>query len=503
MLFYKKQKSLDKTAIVSKGHSYDYKTLIENSDQLAYSLLNGAIDLAEQRVVTLITSSYEYVAVQWAIWKAGGVFVPMSTRLPIAALEHYIADATPSILIASNDQIEILNTYYDLSNIRLISLDSLFDDKGRLLISDKIMGTLPNIEPTRSAMMIYTSGSTGKPKGVVTTHQNITAQITTLVDAWEWSNEDHILNVLPMHHVHGLVNVTCCALWAGATVTMVPAFDTAVVFEYFLSGQINLFMAVPTVYVTLIEQYEREPFNKQRSISVALAQFRLMVSGSAALPISVLERWQHISQQRLLERYGMTEIGMGISNPYRGTREAGHIGQALPQVSVKLVNEQGTAVANGEAGEIWIKGPSVFKEYWNRPTATAEAFSEDGWFKTGDRALWNTELQSYRILGRNSVDIIKSGGYKISALEIEEVIRTFPSVKDCAVVGVPSEKWGQIIAACLVLKEEPFNQEELQLFLGKNLVDYKMPRLFKVINELPKNAMGKVMKKVLMEEKYQ
>lgn len=217
-----------------------------------------------------------------------------------------------------------------------------------------------------------------------------------------------------------------------------------------------------------------------------------MISGSAALPVSVMEKWEAISGHRLLERYGMTEIGMAISNPYQGERKAGYIGMPLPGVSVRLVDEQAQAVSVGEIGEIQIKGDNVFGEYWRRPEATAESFTTDGWFMTGDTAV--VEEGYYRILGRTSMDIIKSGGYKLSALEIEEVLRTHPAIVDCAVVGLANEEWGEIVAAAVIANGE-LDTVALNLWMRERMPGYRVPRQYLVVDELPRNAMGKVVKK--------
>ena len=218
-----------------------------------------------------------------------------------------------------------------------------------------------------------------------------------------------------------------------------------------------------------------------------------MVSGSAALPISILDKWKEISGHTLLERYGMTEMGMAISNPYRGERKRGYIGHPLPKVQVRLADENNQAVSNNHQGEIQIKGPNVFLEYWGKPESTRDSFTSGGWFKTGDIAVFKEN--SYRILGRNSVDIIKSGGYKISALEIEEVLRTHPQVKDCAVVGIPDDEWGEIIAASLVIKDqEEIDTAHLTSWLKTLLPSYKIPRKYIIQEDLPRNVMGKVSK---------
>ena len=250
-------------------------------------------------------------------------------------------------------------------------------------------------------------------------------------------------------------------------------------------------MAVPTIYFKLIAAFEMLDVADRQQLKNAMKKFRLMVCGSAALPVSVMQQWQEVSGHVLLERYGMTEIGMGISNPYEGLRKPGSIGMPLPGVSVRLVDEHMQPIINGEAGEIQIKGENVFKEYWNKPDATAKEFTPDGWFKTGDVAV--VEEGYYRILGRSSVDIIKSGGYKLSALEIEEVLRTHAMVDDCAVVGIADDEWGELVVAAVVAKVG-LDQHQLNQWMRTQMPTYKTPRKYLLVKELPRNAMGKVVK---------
>jgi malonyl-CoA/methylmalonyl-CoA synthetase len=223
-----------------------------------------------------------------------------------------------------------------------------------------------------------------------------------------------------------------------------------------------------------------------------------MVSGSAALPAPLWGRWKEITGQALLERYGMTEIGMALSNPYRGERRPGTVGQPLPGVEVRLVGEDGRDVPAGTPGEIWVRGPSLFKEYWNRPEATRESFL-GGYFRTGDVA--EEDAGYVRIRGRASVDIIKSAGYKISALEIEGVLLEHPAVGEAAVVGQPDAEWGEVITACVVLRPgRSLTLDELKEFCRDKLAPYKLPRRLRLLGELPRNAMGKVTKPALVEE---
>jgi malonyl-CoA/methylmalonyl-CoA synthetase len=356
---------------------------------------------------------------------------------------------------------------------------------------------LPDIDVHRRAMILYTSGTTSRPKGVVATHANISAQITCLIDAWEWSPDDRILLCLPLHHVHGIINVLSSALWAGATCDILPRFDVNAVWQKIIDGGLSVFMAVPTVYAKLISAWEAASPDWRQLASQACSRLRVMVSGSAALPVSTLERWKQISGHTLLERYGMTEIGMALSNPYHGERIPGSVGTPLPNVQVQLVDENGTPVTAGTSGEIEVRGPNVFSEYWGNPQATHEAFRE-GWFRTGDTAV--VENGDYRILGRTNIDILKTGGHKVSALEIEEVLRTHPAVAECAVVGVPDAEWGERIAAAIVLHEgEALDLPALRVWCKDHLAIHKVPSRLLVLEALPQNAMGKVTKPVVAE----
>ncbi len=306
------------------------------------------------------------------------------------------------------------------------------------------------------------------------------------------------LNVLPLHHVHGVVNILLCSLWSGAKCKFLPKFKPEKVWQCFVEDGLTLFMAVPTIYHRLIAHYEESSAGVKEVYKKACKQFRLMVSGSAALPVSVLSKWKSISDLVLLERYGMTEIGMALSNSYLNERIAGHVGKPLPKVEIKVVDEAGEVVALGEQGELLIKGPSVFLEYWQKPKETKAAFV-NGWFKTGDVVQQNKE-GIFRIVGRSSIDIIKTGGYKVSALEIEELIRTHTHIIDCAVVGVPSEEWGQVVMAAIVFKTSTIpSQEELKNWARRHLARYKVPVNWLAVKELPRNAMGKVLKPAVVK----
>lgn len=483
-------------AIEVGSQQYTYADLMTASSKLAFHILNGTSDLKEQRVAYMVHPGFDYVTTLWAIWQAGGVAVPMCLTHPLPSLQHVVEDAQVTIVVISKDFENVIGAYLQSKGITCIILEELGELAAESQLPPKVeIKTLPVVDAKRMALILYTSGTTNKPKGVVTTHNNIQAQISTLVDAWEWSEKDHVLCVLPLHHVHGVINVIGCALWSGANCQFLPHFSAQSIFEIFNEGRLNVFMAVPTIYFKLISYYESLNAATQSQLTQTMRKFRLMVCGSAALPVSVMEKWEVISGHTLLERYGMTELGMAISNPYKGDRKAGYVGVPLPGVEVQLMDENYIPVTNQEPGEIVVKGNNVFQQYWNSPDATAGAFTQSGWFKTGDIAV--IENGYYRILGRNSVDIIKSGGYKISALEIEESLRTMDIIEDCAVVGIESEEWGELIVAAIVLNKQVadvLDEQKLNDALVQKIAAYKKPRKYLLLDELPRNAMGKVVK---------
>ena len=479
-------------AIITSEGTYSYRQLLEWSRQIGLTLLDGQEDLKEERVAFLTPRGFHYAALQWGIWRAGGIAVPLGEMHPASELEYLIRDSKASMVVAHPEfEAKLRAIARDLSLPFILTEELL----------SPAQGALPKIDPTRRAMILYTSGTTGKAKGVVSTHLNIQAQVTSLVEAWGWTSEDYILHVLPLHHVHGIINVLTCALWAGARCEILPRFDPLQTWHKFIERDLTLFMAVPTIYVKLIAAWEGATPQEQELMGKACQKFRLMVSGSAALPVSVLAKWKAITGHTMLERYGMTEIGMALSNPLYGNRVPGFVGTALPQVEVRLVDDGGNPVAPKVSGEIQVRGPNVFLEYWQRPEETRASFHQ-GWFSTGDVAV--VEKGIYRILGRKSTDIIKTGGYKVSALEIEEVLRNHPAIKECAVVGIEDPEWGERVGAALILESgEDLNLAELRSWGKKRLAPYKVPTRVVIVDDLPRNPLGKVTKvlvKKLFEE---
>jgi malonyl-CoA/methylmalonyl-CoA synthetase len=454
---------------------FSYYDLAQAAARVAAELCRGGGELREQRVAFLVPPSFAYVVVSRGIWLAGGVAVPLATSHPPAELEHVIRDSAASIVVGSGRHGDALETIAAAAGARFIRTPDL-------IATDAEPGPAVEPSPDRRAMIIYTSGTTGKPKGAVTTHGNMAAQIASLIDAWEWTAADRALLVLPLHHVHGIINVLGCALAAGASCEILPQFETEATWDRLSSGEITVFSAVPTIYHRLMQSWDAAPPTVQRARSEGCRRVRLMMSGSAALPVRTLERWREISGHTLLERYGMTELGMALSNPLHGERRPGFVGAPLPGVDVRLAD-----------GEIEVRGPGVFLEYWRRPDETRDAF-RDGWFRTGDVAV--IENGAYKLLGRRSVDIIKTGGYKVSALEIEDAIRArHPGVIDCAVVAAPDPEWGERVCAAVELQPgTAVTLDELRTSLKDELAAYKLPRSLVCVTALPRNAMGKVLK---------
>ena len=480
-------KRSESLAIVDSTGNHTYSELLAESQRIAVALLDGRDDLDEARIGFLLPPGLPWVATLWGIWRAGGVAVPLPLQSARPELEYVIADTCASALIADANTAGAMEAIAAERGVAMHRYSELCDTGST---------ALPTVSEGRRAMILYTSGTTSKPKGVVTTHANIAAQVDSLIRAWEWTSSDRTVLCLPLHHVHGIINIVSCSLWSGASCEMLPRFDANIIWDRIASGAITVFMAVPTIYIRLIAAFDVTAPEQQQKLSAGATRLRLMVSGSAALPVSTLERWREITGHTLLERYGMTEIGMALSNPLHGLRVPGSVGTPLPGVEVQLVDEDGVPIPDSgpdsHSGEIEVRGPNVFAEYWGKPDATRDTFRE-GWFRTGDTAV--VENGVYRILGRTSIDILKTGGHKVSALEIEETLRQHPAIAECAVVGIADPEWGERIAAAVVLREDTtLDLTALRAWARESLTAHKLPSRLLVMDALPRNAMGKVVK---------
>ncbi|MBI2949930.1 MAG: AMP-binding protein [Verrucomicrobia bacterium] len=487
--------SADKTAVLDCAGAWSYGELARHAAQVSAHLRQRERLSSGERVGLFLQRRKESVALLLGVFGAGGLAVPFSVRATARELAHQIVDADISRIIFEASSRKVLEDALALAQAKGTSAVII---ESRALLEGSATTADLTPDPDAPALILYTSGTTGWPKGVVHTHASLAAQVETLHRAWEWSGEDELLHVLPLHHIHGLVNGVLGALRAAAKLRFLDAFSARVVWDEFAAEHATVFYAVPTIYHQLVECLEQEDTATRQRWARAAGQLRLAVSGSAALPARLWTRWQEITGQALLERYGMTEIGMAISNPYRGERRPGTVGQALPGMCVRIIAETGSEAGNGTPGEIHVRGPSLFKEYWGQPEATEKSF-RDGYFLTGDIA--DVRDGYVRILGRASVDILKSGGYKISALEIEEVLREHPAVREVAVVGVPDAEWGEIVTACVIAKSaETLTLEQLRDWCRDKLAPYKLPRRLELAQDLPRNAMGKVTKTELIRQ---
>ncbi|KAJ2369020.1 hypothetical protein H4S02_010003 [Coemansia sp. RSA 2611] len=493
-----------KAAIVDEAGSHSYADLLGDARKVRAAL--GNKDHLGASIAMLMPNNYEYAAVQWGIWASGGAAVPLSPMHPERELEYFISNSNSRYLICHPTLLPNVQPALGRldSSLQVIMSDAIMD-MAQIEATNDIV-----IDENQSALFIYTSGTTGKPKGVVHTHATIAAQVSALHKAWGWTAEDRLLHMLPLHHIHGIVVALCSALWAGATTEMMLKFDKDKVWSRIIDGpqDISILMGVPTMYSRLLQALDQMPPERQRDASCAMSKLRLTVSGSAALPTSVFKQWQQATSQVMLERYGMSEIGMALSNDASdpAARMAGSVGKPLPSVDVRLTDPNNVDVTNvpGASGMIQVKGPSVFTEYYGLPDKTAKEFTKDGWFITGDIGTRDAEGRYY-IMGRESVDIIKSGGYKLSALEIERELLDHPSIADVAVVGTPSAEWGEAVAAAVVLRAGAvLPMDDLKPWCYAHMAHYKAPKQLRTVDALPRNLMGKLDKKAVKKlfEKY-
>lgn len=484
-----------RVAIVDAAGPHSYAQLLRRAQRLSARLpKDGPIALLLPQDASLVTALL-------AAWMSRVPAVPLSPLYPAAALAPLLQDVGPAAVVSCSDLALALPAtsapvlLHDHDNHDANGDDG--DDGGPQ------MGAMENLaegDAHEAALVFFTSGTTGSPKGVVWTHDMLHYQLSTLSSAWHWSSNDHILNVLPLHHVHGLVNVVLSSLYNHATLAMHRAFDAYSVWAAlvdpnaaYVTGQLSVFMAVPTVYRKLLAWYEQATPKEQKRMRAGLARVRLFVSGSAALPERDFARWRELSGQCMLERYGMTETGMALSNDY-GDRRCGLLGAALPGVSARVAG-------GADSGELLIKGRGVFSSYWCNADKTSTAFDDDGYFRTGD-IVQREDGGYFRMLGRASSDFIKCAGYRVSGVEVERVLRQVHGVLDCCVVGLADDMVGQRVVAALVVADA-LNDDVPRFVKGVlahaklGLPMVKVPTQFFKVDALPRNVLGKVQKNVL------
>ncbi|KAK7349190.1 hypothetical protein VNO77_06359 [Canavalia gladiata] len=538
----------DNVAIRADQKSYSYKQLISSAEKISNLLCGSDVqagNLGGARIGIVAKPSAEFVAGILGIWLSGGVAVPLATSYPEVELLYVIDNSDVSAILSTEDHSQIMQSVAKKSSSQFFHLPPVLNksseqsrdghsqngkvDAGRILL-DNIGRQSKNITGEDPALILYTSGTTGKPKGVVHTHRSIISQVQTLTKAWEYTSADHILAenvisyifIMPILniydiHVHGLFNGLMAPLYAGSTVEFLPKFSVRGVWQRWREsypadgskddGAITVFTGVPTIYARLIQGYHAMDSELQAASASAARNLRLMMCGSSALPQPVMQEWESITGHRLLERYGMTEFVMALSNPLKGERKAGTVGKPFPGVQIRIIEDEESGIDNTGVGELCVKSPSLFKEYWKLPEVTKESFTDDGFFKTGD-AVTTDKDGYYIILGRTSADIIKAGGYKLSALEIESVIIEHPAVSECCVLGLPDKDYGEIVGAIIVPEagvkrrrheesKPALTLEELSAWAQDKIAPYKIPTQLILWDSLPRNAMGKVNKKDL------
>jgi malonyl-CoA/methylmalonyl-CoA synthetase len=448
---------------------------------LSYAQLGavaGALarELPGDRVAVWATSTLPTSVAVVAALLAGVPAVPVNPKIGERELAHIVADSKPSLVLAEPG----------------VELPAGLAGLPRLDVTLEGEGPVPATEPDPEspALIVYTSGTTGPPKGVVLPRRAISSTLDALEDAWGWSASDVLVHALPLFHVHGLILGILGPLRRGGSVRHLGRFSTEGVARELADGATMLF-GVPTMYHRIAETVAADS-----DLSTALRGARLLVSGSAALPVHDHQRITAATGQQVVERYGMTETLMNTSVRADGERKPGTVGVPLAGVDLRLVDEAGAAITELETvGEIQVRGPNLFTEYLNRPDATAAAL-DGGWFRTGDMA--TRDADGYvKIVGRKATDLIKSGGYKIGAGEIENALLEHPGVAEAAVTGEPDDDLGERIVAWVVPDGERPSAEELADHVAKLLAPHKRPRVVRYLDALPRNDMGKILKRAL------
>ncbi|MFI9624596.1 acyl-CoA synthetase [Streptomyces sp. NPDC052042] len=471
-------------------HSLTYERLVAASDRLAARLTGAG------QVAVWATPTVETVVAVVAALRAGVPAVPLNPRTGTRELAHIMADSKPGVVLAGAD--DVLPPALDGPTRIDVGADpGAGEEPGGT--GDGGANPFPEPPSESPALIVYTSGTTGPPKGAVLPRRAIAASLDALADAWRWTGEDVLVHALPLFHVHGLILGVLGPLRRGGEVRHLGRFTTDGVARELSSGGTMLF-GVPTMYHRLAEALDGSG-PAAAGLAKALAGARLLVSGSAALPVHDHERIAAATGRRVVERYGMTETLMNTGVRADGEPRPGTVGTPLAGVELRLADEDGTILTGGgpdTIGEIQVRGPNLFTGYLNRPDATAAAFTADGWFRTGDMA--TRDADGYvRIVGRKATDLIKSGGYKIGAGEIENALLDHPGVREAAVTGEPDPDLGERIVAWVVPSDPaaPPAQGELADHVAAQLAPHKRPRLVRYLDALPRNDLGKIMKRSL------
>jgi malonyl-CoA/methylmalonyl-CoA synthetase len=450
--------------------------------------LNDLGALPKDRVALFCDNTADFLAVFLATHWLNATVVLVNTAYKQVELRHILSDSAAKICITDTTRLaEIERVRTDLPD--LLNVVNIDDTARHLPLPADKPRQLPAADDI--GVIAYTSGTTGRSKGAMLLHRNMLANIQSVSEAWHWSAGDHLLLTLPLFHVHGLLVGFHGTLCNGASLELYRSFDVKVVYERLLTGEFSLFFGVPTMYTRLVQEANKR--------TVLPPPLRLYVCGSAALSADLLIEFERIFGQRILERYGMTETIMNLTNPYEGERRPGTVGMPFPRQEVRIVHVRTREILpHDQDGEIEMRGPNVFPGYLNRPDATAESFSPDGWFKTGD--LGRISDDGYVTINGRAKELIISGGFNIYPREVEEVLANCPGVAEIAVLGIADKEFGEHVAAVVVRNDLNLTSEQLIAFCKDNLASYKKPKIIKFVESLPRNAMGKVQKHLIKIE---
>ena len=482
----------DRTACCIETHDglyYSWNDLDRATAKMANLLASLGLP-KDSRIAVQVEKSPEALMLYLATIRAGYVYLPLNTAYRAAEIEYFIENAEPAVVVCSPQNFGwVSQIAFKCGTKHVFTLGD--DRQGSLLTRAALQSnTFDTVEkqPDDLAAILYTSGTTGRSKGAMLTHDNLSSNAKVLQDYWHWQPGDVLLHALPLFHVHGLFVASHGALLNGSKMIFLPKFDVDEIMRHLPRS--TVFMGVPTYYVRLLAEAS---FDKE-----TCANMRLFVSGSAPLLTETFNEFACRTGHTILERYGMSETTMLVSNPYEGKRIGGTVGLPLPGVSVRVVKGDGTPWETGEIGDIQVKGPNVFKGYWRMPEKTAEEFTADGYFKTGDVGKFD-ESGYLSIVGR-SKDLIISGGYNVYPKEIESFIDEMNGVVESAVVGVPHPDFGEAVTAVVVSKPgASLSEADVIGSLKSKIANFKVPKRVFFVPELPRNTMGKVQKNVLRD----
>jgi malonyl-CoA/methylmalonyl-CoA synthetase len=442
------------------------------------------------RIAVQVEKSLENILLYLAALRVGAVYLPLNSAYQAAEIQYFLGDASPRIFVADPARESELRGVLAATGVSsMLTLGASAD--GSLAALAASQSSTFAVEPRSSndlAVICYTSGTTGRSKGAMITHNNLISNAGALIAIWEFTQDDVLLHALPLYHIHGLFVALHCALLSGAKILLEPKFDARSALASL--QQATVMMGVPTFYTRLLG----EPGLN----AAAVSNVRLFVSGSAPLLAETFGAFEQRTGKRILERYGMTETGMIASNPLHGERRAGTVGLPLPDVSVRIMGDSGQALPEGGVGMVEVRGPNVFKGYWNMPEKTAAELRADGYFITGDLGM--IEADGYlRLIGREK-DLIISGGLNVYPKEIEDAIDALPGVGESAVFAIPHPDFGEAVAAAVTLQRgATLSSQEIIGALRTQLAGFKTPKRVYLLHELPRNAMGKVQKAKLRE----